>query len=82
MCELIKDNSAEIKAENEAILLDILAEYGLKNDDRFIGKTSSKPEAEDSDLGTYECERNDSIYSTEELYTPQEMMAVVFLGTN
>lgn len=69
MCELIKDNSAEIKAENEAILSEILKQYRLKKD---ILIDSQAADADD----------DESIYSAEEAYIPQDLMAVVFLGTN
>lgn len=87
MCENSKDLNT--RKENEAMLCEILAQYEQKNDDIYTEGQSSKlqalssnPEAKDLDLGSYGHERNDSIYSTEELYDPQELMAVVFLGTN
>jgi hypothetical protein len=69
MCENIKDNNGAVKAENEAILREILAQYSSKKDILLDG------EAADTD-------DNESIYSAEESYMPQELVAVVFLGTN
>ncbi|GEM_PF-7101948 len=69
MCENIKDNSGAVKAENEAILRDILAQYSSKKD---MLLDSQSADADD----------NESIYIAEEAYMPQELMAVVFLGTN
>ncbi len=68
MCELNKE--LNLRSENEAMFNEILAQYGQKN------------EAEELDPGRYGYEGNDSIYSAEELYAPQELMAVVYLGTN
>jgi exopolysaccharide biosynthesis predicted pyruvyltransferase EpsI len=69
MCENIKDNSTEIKSENEAILREILAQYSSKKDILLDGAAADNDDDE-------------SIYSAEEAYMPQELMAVVFLGTN
>ena len=69
MCENIKDNNTEIKAENEAILREILAQYSSKKD---VLLDSQAADTDD----------NESIYSTEEAYSTQGLMAVVFLGTN
>jgi hypothetical protein len=69
MCENIKDNNGAVKAENEAILREILAQYSSKKD---ILIDSQAADADD----------DESIYIAEEAYMPQELMAVVFLGTN
>ncbi len=68
MCELNKDLNS--RAENETMWRNVLEQYMNKNDDIHMR----------DDLVSFE--DNDSIYSTEELYAPQELMAVVFLGTN
>lgn len=72
MCE--NNRELDKRKENEAMLLDILAEYEQKKDDiHTVGHTSSSFDA---------FETNGSIYSADEYSTPQELLALVFLGTN
>ncbi|MFA5103803.1 MAG: hypothetical protein WC527_01315 [Candidatus Margulisiibacteriota bacterium] len=72
MCEDNKE--LDVRAENEAILCEILEQYKQKNDDIYMGGEKPSLMAGFDD--------NDSIYSAEEYSMPQEFMAVVFLGTN
>lgn len=72
MCENNKE--LDTRNENKAMWADILAQYEQKNSNIYT--------EEDMSPLSGEFDGDDSIYSTEGSFAPQELMALVFLGTN